>query len=184
MSPVPSGYYGLDWINEYIIEPNNRSDSGYITALSSGRYVGFNGNGEPMSIGVGMPTLFQTFHIKSFVACAAWNTDLQLSMTGERLGVIVYNQTVILQVRSATNVVLDWNNIDNIKFETSGGIPMPNHGPGFHFAMDNLCMVTGYASYSKNTCRTLDSVANSFFIAVRMYLENFYINVITGVIHS
>ncbi|CAF3031573.1 unnamed protein product [Rotaria sp. Silwood2] len=64
-------------------------------------------------------------------------------MTGERSGVRVFNQTIILQVKSATNVSLDWKNIDKITFTTFGGTnAMINGGDGTHFAMDNLCITT------------------------------------------
>ena len=103
-----------------------------------------------MSISIGMSSSLQAFSIKSFVAAAAWNNNLQLSMTGERSGVRVHNQTVILQVKSATNIVLDWKDIDKITFETFGGTPaVTSREPGTHFAMDNLCITTGYVFLRK-----------------------------------
>ncbi|UJR06888.1 hypothetical protein I4U23_011177 [Adineta vaga] len=96
-----------------------------------------------MSIGIGMSSSLEVFNIKSFVAAAAWNNDLQLSMTGERSGVGVYTETIILQVKSATNVVLDWKEIDKITFTTSGGTPATSQGFATQFAMDNLCITTG-----------------------------------------
>jgi hypothetical protein len=122
-------------------------ESGYVTAVSSGQYVGFNAFGNPMSIGVGISNSLEAFSIKSFIAAAAWHNDLQLLMTGERSGVKVRNQTITLQVNSATNVVLDWRDIDKITFITSGGTPAINTRPGTHFAMDNLCITTGYVSF-------------------------------------
>ncbi len=100
-----------------------------------------------MSIAVGISSSLEAFSIKSFVAAAAWNNDLQLLMTGERSGVRVYNQTITLQVKSATNVVLDWRDIDKITFITSGGTPTNNTGSATHFAMDNLCITTEYVSF-------------------------------------
>jgi hypothetical protein len=127
--------------------PSTYTESGYATALSSGRYVAFNARGNPMSIGVGISSSLEAFSIKSFVAAAAWRNDLQLLMTGERSGVRVHNQTITLQVKSATNVVLDWRDIDKITFIASGGTPATDEGPGTHVAMDNLCITTGYVSF-------------------------------------
>jgi hypothetical protein len=123
-------------------------ESGYPTALSSGQRVALNAYGNPMSIGVDISSSLEAFSIKSFVAAAAWNNNLQLSMTGERSGIRVFNQTITLQVKSATNVVLDWKNINKITFETFGGtVGVIGSEAATHFAMDNLCITTGYISF-------------------------------------
>ncbi|CAF1531692.1 unnamed protein product, partial [Rotaria sordida] len=142
--PIPPFYHGLEWTNAYVLDPTTYPESGYATAVSSGQNVGFNWYGNPMSIGADITGSLELFSIKSFVAAAAWNHNLSLSMTGERSGVTVFNQTIILQVKSATNVSLDWKNIDKITFTTFGGTnAMIDGGSGTHFAMDNLCITTG-----------------------------------------
>ncbi|CAF1627828.1 unnamed protein product, partial [Rotaria magnacalcarata] len=142
-SPLPPFYRGLEWTNLFVIDVSRYPESGYTTALSSGRNVGVNGYGNFMSISAGISSSLEAFSIKSFVAAAAWNNDLQLSMTGERSGLRVHNKTITLQVKSATNVVLDWRNIDKISFKTFGGTAATLGHDDTHFGMDNLCITTG-----------------------------------------
>ncbi|CAF4093432.1 unnamed protein product, partial [Rotaria magnacalcarata] len=143
VSPLPPFYRGLEWTNAGVVARSYHPTSGYVTALSSGEYVSFNGGGNLMSISVGISSPLEAFSIKSFVIAAAWKNDLQLSMTGWRSEVRVHNQTIILQTKLATDVVLDWRNIDKINFETFGGTNAMLGDDGTHFGMDNLCITTG-----------------------------------------
>ncbi|CAF1049934.1 unnamed protein product [Adineta steineri] len=141
--PIPFLYYGLEWSNGGYLMSSKYPGNGYFTALSSGQYVGYNGNGNPMSIGAGALSSLHTFNIKSFVAAAAWNNHLELLIIGERSGVSVHSKTITLQTKLATTIILDWNSIDKIIFRTYGGIDANLGGNGLHFAMDNLCITAG-----------------------------------------
>lgn len=145
-SMIPNGYQCLSWINTRTTRSAINPNSGFITALSSGEYVAFNGGGNPMSIVANNISSVGSFNIRSFIAAAAWFNTLILTMTGERMGTIVYNRSLILQQNTSTNIVLNWNNIDKITFVTSNGTD-PQEDNGDHFAMDNLYLAARHGSF-------------------------------------
>ncbi|CAF1630554.1 unnamed protein product [Adineta ricciae] len=140
IDPIPSIYQGLTWLDAYYMIASLEPGSGYEVPLRSGGYIAFNAHGAQMSIGAPASS---SIAVHSFVAAAAWNDDLVLTITGDRNGATVYSEQVILNTTSATNVVLNWTNIDNISFSTSGGVPANANsaGNGTHFAMDDLCVL-------------------------------------------
>jgi hypothetical protein len=87
-SLVTNGYFGLNWFNFYYVYVYSQpSGNGYYTALSSGSYDILNGYGNTMSIS---STAGAVFNISSFIAAAAWNDNLYLSINGIRNGTTIY----------------------------------------------------------------------------------------------
>lgn len=140
-SLVSNGYFALNWLNVYYSYVNSQvTGSGYYTALSSGLYDALNGYGNTMTITSAPGAVF---NISSFIAAAAWNDNLQLSMIGKRNGTTIYSQNIILQVTSLAVVTLNWTHVDAVSFSTSGGTVNSRFAgrySGNQFAMDNLCV--------------------------------------------
>jgi hypothetical protein len=135
---IPDTYYDLFWSNAGYVLVSSMPLGGYQTALSSGLYDAFNGGGNPMTIS---SPANSNFNISSFIAAAAWNYNLTLSIYGKRNGTTIYQQTLTLQPTNSSFVVLNWAYIDAITFNTSGGTQDPNYADsGPQFAMDNLCI--------------------------------------------
>ncbi|UJR16681.1 hypothetical protein I4U23_003581 [Adineta vaga] len=140
---IPSSYEGFNWLNVESLIASQFPESGYFVSLRSGTRVAYNKEGSPMSISAGSVNSRISFSVNSFVAAAAWNNGLVLAITGYRAGTPVFSKSITLQTTSATNVVLNWTNIDEIRFNTSGGVPAyaSAAGGGKQFAMDNLCIM-------------------------------------------
>ncbi|CAF1327799.1 unnamed protein product [Didymodactylos carnosus] len=109
VNQIPSNYFGLYWFNVDIIDisqsPFNTSlyqSFGFITALRSGRYVAFS---ISTAMSIGTFNSITTFTINSFVAASIYNDNNPLTMTAYRLGVLLYNQTIVLAEHVATLVV-------------------------------------------------------------------------------
>ncbi|CAF1453575.1 unnamed protein product [Didymodactylos carnosus] len=135
---IPNGYSGLNWNNIYASSehPKNYDTSGYPTALTSGEFLTLNGNGQPITITINPPNVFD---IHSFVASAAWNDNLTLTIIGQRLPSTIYRKMITLRMYTSTLVVLNWLNIEKLILSTSGGTPVFERN-ATHFAMDNLCV--------------------------------------------
>ncbi|CAF1655124.1 unnamed protein product [Didymodactylos carnosus] len=141
---IPNGYFDLIWNNAYIIDTtiySQWSGSGFHTALTSGKIVAYNMNGDRMSISSRANSSNGVFTINSFVAAAAWNDNLYFTVIGQRLSTILYTKTIILQKTLSKLIVLNWTNIDQIIFYGSG---RPPNGDVFNsreiFVIDNLCL--------------------------------------------
>lgn len=61
------------------------------------------------------------FTLVSITACAAWNDDLQLTITGHRRSTQVDTHTLILLFGKPQMIFLQWENIDKVIFKPSGG---------------------------------------------------------------
>lgn len=84
------------------------------------------------------------FSVWSFLAAAAWNNGLILTITGVRSRAIVYTASFELRTTESTHILLKWNNIQNITFVASGGVAADGIRDGSHFAIDNLCITARY----------------------------------------
>jgi hypothetical protein len=116
-------YYGheLYWKKE-------RPNSGYVTAFTNGcgPHIAF--FKDEASIAVERPNAIFTF--VSVTACAAWNDDLQLTITGHRNSTQINTHTATLLFGQPQLILLQWKNIDTITFKSSGGIKHPGAGSG------------------------------------------------------
>jgi hypothetical protein len=129
---IPSTYRGLKWTElSYAHElfwKNKHPKSGYVTAFTSGcgPHIAF--FKDEASIAIERPN--ETFTFVSVTACAAWNDDLQLTITGHRNSTQINTHTATLLFGQPQLILLQWKNIDTITFKSSGGTAHPETGPG------------------------------------------------------
>lgn len=94
-------------------------NSGYVAAFDNGcgpRIAIFK---DEASIAIERPN--ETFNFVSVSACAAWNDDLQLTITGHRNSTQMNTHTAILLFGKPQVILLQWKNINKITFKSSGG---------------------------------------------------------------
>ena len=133
---IPNGYYGLQWTGAYAIDTQTYpqwSNSGFYSALKSGTWVAFNLNGQTMTIHVDPPN---TFSIKSFLASAAWEEGVTLSMVAQRGSTYYQEASFPIEKNRSTIIELNWSDINTITFYAS----MNTSQFGQVFVMDNLCL--------------------------------------------
>ncbi len=121
---IPSTYRGLKWTDlSYAHErywKKKHPKSGYAAAFTSGcdPHIAF--FVDKASIAIERPN--ETFTFVSVTACAAWNDDLQLTITGHRNSTEINTHTATLLFGQPQLILLQWKNIDTITFKSSGGI--------------------------------------------------------------
>jgi hypothetical protein len=67
----------------------------------------------------------ETFTLVSVSACAAWNDNLQLTITGYRKSTEINVHREILIFGKPQLILLHWKNIDHVLLSPSGGTPHP-----------------------------------------------------------
>lgn len=75
---------------------------------------------------IGTALLSEPFVISSLDACAAWRNDLQLTIKGYRNTTVTATHTATLLFGKPQTIQLQWNNIDKVILESSGGTPNPD----------------------------------------------------------
>lgn len=121
----PESYKGLKWAGfEFMHDSYARTkhtNSGYTNAFVSvnNLYIAFSRSGA--SISVEPPN--ETFSVLTLTACAAWNDDLQLTITGYRNSIELKTHTSLLLYGKPQEIILGWTDIDKLTFESSGGTP-------------------------------------------------------------
>ncbi|CAF1552599.1 unnamed protein product [Didymodactylos carnosus] len=115
--------------------------SGYRNGLVSGQFVGMTYDRQSMTI-----TSERLFTLKSLWATAAWNDNLTLAITGSlSFGLLnqKYIKTVVIQATEKTFVEFDdWEGINHLLFNSSGGKPHPaftSHS-ATHVVLDDLAI--------------------------------------------
>jgi hypothetical protein len=140
ISTVPSGYNGYTWNNFAIANGNNNPNTGYQIGIVSQANIAFNLGSTPAYI-----SKSDFFNLNSGYFTAAWNNDLQLTVTGftdEGGSNQKYISTYTLQTTAPSKIVFNWTGIKRILFSSSGGTDADatDGGGGAHFALDNLCI--------------------------------------------
>ena len=135
--PVPSGYAGLEWDNFYYLDgAPYASIGGYADAFISPSRIGYNGFGFPATF-----SSISLFTLNSAYLTAAWNDDLEVTITGLLGGSALFSTSVVLSATSPTLVNFNFTDIDSVTFVSSGGTPHPGYsGQGTHFAIDNIVL--------------------------------------------
>ncbi|CAF4695772.1 unnamed protein product [Rotaria sp. Silwood1] len=102
--------------------------SGYTTSFMAGgsRNIAF--FEQKASVSVARPN--EKFTFFSVAACAAWNDNLQLTITGHRNSIEINTHTEILLFGKPKPILLFWENLDKITLESSGGTAHPMSGGG------------------------------------------------------
>ena len=72
----------------------------------------------------------ETFNFVSITACAAWNDDVQLTITGYRNSKQMNTHTATLSFGKPQLILLQWKDIDKVTFKPSGGTAHPGTGVG------------------------------------------------------
>jgi hypothetical protein len=121
---IPSVYKGLKWTNmSYMHESHavkNFPKSGYVTSFIPAGSLHIAFFKEVASIST--KSSDEAFALVSLTACAAWNDDLQLTITAYRNSIQVNNHNIILLFGRPQRIFLRWKNIDKVTFKSSGGI--------------------------------------------------------------
>jgi hypothetical protein len=127
---VPSTYRRLKWTRiDYAHElflKKNYPNTGYVTTFIPGGSPHIAYLNKEASISVERPD--GTFTLISLTACAAWNDDLQLTITGYRNSIQINTHTTTLLFGKAQLILLQWKNIDKVIFKPFGGIAHPGSG--------------------------------------------------------
>ena len=119
--PLPTIYKSLKWNNiNYVHERYTKekyASSGYVTAFIPGgsSYIAFSSSFASISV----ENEEEVFGILSLWACAAWNDDLKLTITGYRKSVQMHKQTSTLLRGKPSLIQLCWTDIDMIMFQPS-----------------------------------------------------------------
>ena len=137
---IPDGYGGLQWSTHfyYLASSDNPAffaDSGFDNGIVSGSFVAYNSSAEVVSASG------PTFDFNSAYLTAAWNTGLNITVTGKLGAATLYSQTVVVNTLAPTLFTFNYLGIDQLIFSSSGGTSdlFPQYGDdGTHFVMDNL----------------------------------------------
>jgi hypothetical protein len=124
---VPSIYRQLKWTGisygHELFFKTKHPKSGYATSFTPGGSPHIVYFSEEASIDV--EHLNKTFTLISFTASAAWNDDLQLTITGYRNLVQINTHTTTLLFGKPQLILLNWKDIDKVTFKPFGGTAHP-----------------------------------------------------------
>jgi hypothetical protein len=127
---VPSTYRGVKWAGigyaHELFLKKNHPNSGYVTAFLPGGSPHIAYFSKEASISVERSD--GTCNLISLTACAGWNDDLQLIITGYRNSIQINTHTTILLFGKPQLILLQWKNIDKVIFQPFGGIAHPGSG--------------------------------------------------------
>ena len=129
---MPISYKGLIWTKfSYMHETyaiKKYAKSGYMTSYKPGGSLQIAFFREPATINTEVTS--ETFTLASLTASAAWNDDLQLTITAYRHSVEINTHNITLLFGRPQRINLQWKNIDKVIFKASGGIAHPGSGQG------------------------------------------------------
>jgi len=136
---------GFEFINFAALHTPSyaEQDGGYVNGTTSGDWVAFNRGGSPAVI-VGE----DSFYFREATFTAAWEDDLDLTITAYDLEGTVYVERATETINLNTDDPIRWSfgseyrDIEAVVFETSGGVPDPTLiSFGNHFAMDDMLFI-------------------------------------------
>jgi hypothetical protein len=129
---VPDKYRELIWTKFWYLHEiyvtKNHPNSGYITSFKPGGNLQIAFFRETATINTGLQ--YEAFTLASLTASAAWNDDLQLTITAYRHSVEINNHNITLLFGTPQRINLQWKNIDKVIFKASGGVAHPGTGHG------------------------------------------------------
>jgi hypothetical protein len=134
---IPNGYGGFNWNNFWTTAGSNYVPAnGFTNGTVTSPNVAFNLNGNPATVGTGGTP----FNFVSAYLTGAWRSGLNVEVqgfVGGLGGTMTYDRTVATTT-SPTLFTFNFNNIDTLKFLSSGGTSVFTSGDGTQFAMDNF----------------------------------------------
>jgi hypothetical protein len=131
--PISNGYGGFNWNNFDALNGDTFGPSGYQNGTVSHPNVAFNAFGNPASFSSSTP-----FDFIGADLTAAWNDGLKIDVQGFLNGNLVDDVTVTVNTSGPTFFNFNFDNVDTVKFTSSGGTNHGYNGNGTHFALDNL----------------------------------------------
>ena len=136
-SSVPNGYGGFAWSNfNYLNGSNYASESGYTHGAVSAANVAYNSFGTTATISGA------TFNFVGAYLTAAWNNDLVVTVVAYDHGLLVDQQTVVVDTDAPTWFEFDFVGVTDVVFSSSGGTNAGYSGVGTHFVLDDFTFST------------------------------------------
>jgi hypothetical protein len=137
MEDLVPPYGGFTW-SEFWRYAHEDLFTGPQDITSSGSYAVYNifGADVDMSVGAG-----ETFDFIGAYFTALWRNDLQITVTGLLDGSQVYSQTVTVQATGQVWYQFDYDNIDELTFDSFGGTNAGYGNDGVQFALDDFTFV-------------------------------------------
>ncbi|MFQ4134837.1 PTPA-CTERM sorting domain-containing protein [Nodosilinea sp. PGN35] len=133
LSPISSGYGGLNWENFWNISGDTIPFSGYENGTFSSPNVAFNAFGDPAEITSG-----SSFTFTSAYLAGAWNNSLNILIEGFQGLNPLFSQNVVVDSTAPTLFTFNWIGVDRLRFTSSGGINAGYGGFGNQFILDNF----------------------------------------------
>jgi hypothetical protein len=135
---IPDNYNGFIWNNIGVVDGITSVGSGYNAGTISPNNVAYNEYANPGSMRSSRP-----FNLYSAYLTGAWNDGLQVEVQGYASGALVYDNTYTLSSTSATLITFNYLGVDEVDFNSFGGVQNPNYQfNGEHFLMDNVVVAT------------------------------------------
>jgi hypothetical protein len=137
---IADGYQGMNWTNWFVLNTPDFTSifgpNGAAAGTVSSPNIAFNGSGDTAIFSS------QAFTLISADLTAFWRDNLQVTVTGQLLGVTVDSVTLTASATAPTMEVFNWSGIDEIDLSTTGGTQHSGYsGEGTEVAMDNLIVV-------------------------------------------
>jgi PEP-CTERM motif-containing protein len=135
---LQNGYQGFVWSNFWVLNavPFGTS-SGYHNGLISNSNVAYNAFGNPS----GISAIGGNFNLVSAYLTAAYTSNLSVQVQGFRGQSLVYGQTAVVTWTGPSLVMLNFQNIDHVEFDSFGGLDAGIGGSldnNQQFVMDDL----------------------------------------------
>ncbi len=137
---IPLSYKNFRWTNFSYMHKQyaklNYSDKGYATAFApnGSQYIAWSNS----SASIRADRNQQVFGIVSFEACAVYNDNVRLTITGYRNSIQIHTHTTTLLFGKSELTELCWTDIDTLKFESFGGTPHLQLSNASHFILTSL----------------------------------------------
>jgi len=158
---IPNGYGGLNWTEFGVVNSSSVvPGSGYDNGTVSGSYVAYNRYANIATASDG------TFDFIGTYLTAAWNEDLNINLKGYNNNVLIYDQTVVVDPYAPTWFNFNFNNIDELVFDSFGGVNANLGGSGEHFAMDDFA----FAIPEPSSMALMTLVSGAGWVIRRKYL--------------
>jgi hypothetical protein len=137
LSAIPNGYNGFNWTNMYVLDGSQPvlANSGYDHGSVSGVNVAYNGFGDP---GHAITISGDPFNFIGAYFTGAWNNGLSITVNGYNNGALQNTSTFTVSTLAPSYQALNYANIDELKFSSTGGVDGGFVGFGTHFAMDDF----------------------------------------------
>lgn len=140
-SEINDGYAGYNWDQAWAMHETSlltvfptAAGSGFDTG-TTGQYAAYGANANDVTVSVDSGR----FDLGSVDLTAAWQTGMDITVTGLLNGNTLYSQTVTVDHTAATTFDFDFLGIDELIFSTTDGTNNPAFPfGGAFFVMDNL----------------------------------------------